>query len=233
MTSYFLGLDQVEKQNQGKEIWERIDKIDSTTFAEKIRYLKNNRTYISIIDLGYLKDKLPRDTVQVIFNRYSEGIKNSKYGNILRIFLNEKAISIGDSFHDFEARSQENEIIKFSSIHDSTKFTLIDFTSTFCGPCIQAADELVSVQESFRDSLTIVSFSGDPKKEWWLKGVERDGVTWNSLWDGKGRFSETAIKYGVNGFPTFVLINPGGEVVDRWMGYREGDLTARFELHFN
>lgn len=229
LTSYFISMNQEERQNQGKEIWARIDEIDSITFLEKVQYLKSNNTYISIIDLGYLKDKLPRDTVQQIFNQYSEDIRNSKYGKILEVFLKEKTISIGDSFYDFEAINQEDEKIKFSSIHDNTKFTLIDFTSTFCGPCIKAADELASVHQTFKDSLTVVSFSGDPKKESWLKGVERDSVAWNSLWDGKGRFSETAIHYGIRGFPTFVLINPEGLVVDRWTGYSEGNLMEHLK----
>lgn len=229
LTSYFIGLDQEERQNQGKEIWERIEKIDSITFAERVQYLKTNDTYISVIDLGYLKNNLPRDTVRKIFNNYSEVIKNSKYGNVIKAYLNNKTIAIGDAFYDFEGVNQKNEKIKFSNIQDNTKYTLIDFTSTFCGPCIQAADELVSVQKSFEDSLTIISFSGDPKKESWLKGVERDSVIWNSIWDGKGRFSETAINYGVGGFPTFVLIDPQGKVVDKWTGYSKGNLRDRIE----
>jgi hypothetical protein len=96
-----------------------------------------------------------------------------------------------------------------------------------------AADELVEVNNSYGDSLQIVSFSGDPKKENWQHSIERDNVTWPSLWDGKGKYSETSIKYGINGFPTFVLINPKGEIVNIWSGYEPGSLKSQLDSSMN
>ncbi|MHA6279536.1 TlpA family protein disulfide reductase, partial [Salinimicrobium sp. CAU 1759] len=231
LINFFVALSPEEQQKRGKEIWTRIGKIDSITLAKRIQYIKNNKTFISIIDLGYLKNQLPKDTVKSIFKKYPEEIRNSKYGNVVRTYLKRDVLEIGDTFYDFEGLNQEKEKVKLSNIRDNEKFTLIDFTSTHCGASMQAVEELSLVYKNYSDSLTIISFSGDPQKEAWLEGVERDGVKWNSIWDGKGRFSETSISYGVTGFPTFVLISPKGEIVDKWTGYGEGDLTARLKPH--
>ncbi|HTG65622.1 MAG TPA: DUF4369 domain-containing protein, partial [Flavobacterium sp.] len=184
----FLKLTPEKQQEIGPTIWAEIGKIDKTTDSLRINYIKSHLdTYTSVIELGFLKNKIPKDTIQKIFDKYTPEIKESKYAQIIKVFLKENISKIGDKYHDFEGLSQNGKKVIFSNIRK--KHTLIDFTSAYCGPCIQAANELVEISRNYSDSLTIVSFSGDPKKEDWLKSLKRDNVTWNSLWDGKGRYS--------------------------------------------
>lgn len=226
----FMGLSQEEQQEQGAAIWGEISDIDNITKNLRIEYIKSRSdTYISVIDLGYLKDDLPKDTIQKIYDKYTPEIKSSKYAKLVEVYLRENISKIGDKYQDFEGFNQKEEMVKFSDIRGD--FTLIDFTSAHCGPCIQAAEELLQINNIYSDSLTIVSFSGDPKKEVWLKSLQRDKIVWNSIWDGKGRYSETPIKYGVHGFPTFVLIDPVGLIIDKWSGYGEGSLKSKLKEH--
>lgn len=224
----FLKLTPEKQQEIGGEIWKKIGKIDSTTQVLRIEYVKTHPdTYTSVIELGYLKNQLSKDTIQKIFDRYTPEIKQSKFAKVVEVYLRENIAKIGDKFHDFEGMNQKGEKVKFSNIRG--EYTLLDFTAAYCGPCIEAADELVEINNSYSDSLKIVSFTQDPKKEVWLKSLERDKVTWNSIWDGKGRYSETSIKYGIQGIPTFVLINPEGTIIDKWIGYSEGGIVEKIE----
>lgn len=228
LVKVFMELSQEKKQKIGKEIWLEIGKIDKTTDSLRIDYIKShNNTFTSIVELGYLRNNLPKDTIQKIFDKYTPEIKKSKYARVVEVFLKEKISTIGDKYHDFEALNQKDKKIKFSEIKG--KYTLLDFTSAFCGPCIQAAKELVEINKNYSDSLTIISFSGDPKKDVWLKSLDRDKVTWTSLWDGKGQFSETSIKYGIQGVPSFVLINTNGIIIDKWTGYDNRSIIRRLE----
>ena len=224
----FMKLPSDKQQELGAEIWKEIGKIDSVTMSLRIEYVKSHpNTFTSIIELGYLKNQLPKDTIQKIYDRYDSEIKKSKYAKVVDVFLRENISKIGDQYHDFKGLNQKEEKVKFSDIKG--EYTLLDFTAAFCGPCIEAADELVEINRIYSDSLTIVSFSQDPKKDVWLKSVERDKVTWNSIWDGEGRYSETSIKYGIQGIPTFVLINPKGIIIDKWSGYGKGSILGRLE----
>lgn len=222
MVKSLMKLPQAKQQ----EIWKKIRKIDSITNAIRINYVKSHSdTYVSVINLGYMKNRLPKDTIQKIFDKYTPEIKQSKYAKVVEVFLRENISKVGDKYHEFEGLNQKGENVKFSDIKG--QYTLLDFTAAYCGPCIQAADELVEISKSYSDSLTIVSFSQDPKKDVWLKSLERDKVTWNSVWDGKGRYSETSIKYGIQGIPTFILINPKGIIIDKWSGYGKGSILSR------
>ncbi|MEP1488629.1 MAG: TlpA disulfide reductase family protein [Algibacter sp.] len=228
MLQALFKLPKEKQQEVEKAVWEKIRKLDKIGERLRIEYVKtHSNTYASVINLGYLKQKLSKDTIQQIFDKYSPEIKNSKYAKIIEVYLKEKISAIGDEYHDFEGLNQKDEKVKFSDIKG--EYTLIDFTSAFCGPCILAADELVEINETYSNSLTIVSFSGDFKKDVWLKSLKRDKVTWNSIWDGKGRYSETSIKYGVQGVPSFVLINQEGIIIDKWTGYRKGSLIKRIK----
>jgi len=228
LVQIFLKLTPEKQQQLGRNIWREIGKIDSIVKALRFEYVKSHpATYTSIIELGYLKNKLPKDTIQKIFDHYTPRIKQSKYAKVVEIYLRENIAEIGSKFHDFEGINQNEERVRFSNIKGD--YTLLDFTAAYCGPCIQAAEELTSIYETYSDSIEIVSFSQDPKKDVWLKSIERDKVTWNSIWDGKGRYSETSIKYGVEGIPTFILINPEGTIVDKWSGYGYGSILKRLE----
>ena len=224
----FLKLSPEKQQEIGGEIWTEIGKVDSISKALRIQYIKSHPdTYTSLLELGYLREQFAKDTVQKIFDRYIPQIKQSKYAKIVEVYLRENIAKIGDRFHDFEGVNQKEEKVKFSNIRG--EYTLLDFTAAYCGPCIQAADELVEISERYSDSLKIVSFTLDPKKDVWLQSLERDQVTWNSIWDGQGRYSETSIKYGVRGIPTFVLINPEGTIIDKWSGYSDGLIIKRLD----
>ena len=224
----FMKLPQEKQQEIGAEIWKKIGKIDSITQVLRIHYIKSHPdTYTSVIELGYLKNQLPKDTIQKIFENYTPEIKGSKYAKVVEVYLRENISKIGDKFHDFEGFDQNGEKVKFSNIRGD--YTLLDFTAAYCGPCIQAADELVEINKKYSDSLKIVSFTQDPKKDVWLKSLERDNVTWTSIWDGEGRYSETSIKYGIQGIPTFVLINPEGIIIDKWTGYGKGSIISKLE----
>ena len=232
LVQVFMKLPREKQQEIGAEIWKEIGKIDSATQVSRINYIKSHpNTYTSIIELGYLKNQLPKDTIQKIFENYTPEIKKSKYAKVVEVYLRENISKIGDKFHDFEGMNQKGEKVKFSNIRG--EYTLLDFTAAYCGPCIQAADELVEINKKYSDSLKIVSFTQDAKKDVWLKSLERDNVTWNSIWDGEGRYSETSIKYGVQGIPTFVLINPEGTIIDKWTGYGEGTIISKLKKNYD
>ena len=228
MVQLFFKLSPEVQQERGKEIWDEIGVIDDATQKLRVDYIKSHlNTYTGIINLGYLKKSLPKDTVQALYNKLSDEIKNSKYARVIEVYLKEKISEIGDLYHDFNAINSVGDTIRFSDLIG--KYILLDFTAAYCGPCIQSIEELRLIDETYSDSLKIVSFSGDAKKDVWLKSLERDRVSWISLWDGKGSYSETYIKYGASGFPTFFLINPEGKIIDRWVGYGKGSLENKLQ----
>lgn len=226
LATNFFKLPAELQQEQGKATWSKIKTLDEATQSIQVGYLKSHlNTYQGVITLGYLKNSLPKDTVQALFNKLTTKLKSSKYAKSVEVFLTERISKIGDISHDFIAYTKDGAAIKFSEIKGS--YILLDFTSASCAPCILSVEELRRINNTYSDSLVIVSYSIDAKKDNWLKSLKRDNITWISLWDGKGTFSETYLKYGVQGYPTFFLIDPNKKIIDKWAGYGAGSLEKK------
>ena len=58
----------------------------------------------------------------------------------------------------------------------------------------------------------------------YVKENNLTGYQWNELRKGK---EALASRYRVNAIPCFVLINPSGERIGRWIGYSENSLINR------
>lgn len=211
------------QKTQGQALWGVVRGLDDSVQQLQVGYIKaHSSTYAALTSLLYLKEDMPKDTVAVLYERMPDELKHSQYGRALNVFVQNKVPEIGDRYVDFKAEDQNGQTIALSSLND--KYILLDFSSAYCGPCIQSAKELRQINREYGDSLRIVTFSTDVKRDLWQLAMKRDSVTSVSLWDGKGRFGETYIKYGINGVPTFFLISPKGKVLDKLDGYGDGAL---------
>lgn len=225
LVNLIVALPPDSQKTQGIALWGVVNGIDDTTQQLQIGFIKAHvNTYAALTTLMYLKERMPKDTVAALYERMPEELKHSPYGQALNVFIRNKVPEVGDRYVDFKAEDQHGDTIALSSLMD--KYVLLDFSAAYCGPCIQSAKELRQVNREYGDSLRIITFSTDVKRDLWQSAIKRDSVTWVSLWDGKGRFGETYLKYGINAVPIFILISPQGKVLDKLDGYGDGALKV-------
>jgi protein disulfide-isomerase len=96
------------------------------------------------------------------------------------------------------------------------KYILLDFTgSDWCPWCIKMDKEVFN-QSQFSDfalkNLVLV------KLDFPRKAAQSAAE--------KNQNKELATKYGIEGFPTYILLDPGGKEVRRQVGYLQGGATA-------
>lgn len=201
--------------------------IDSITEKNTKEFLAEHlNTYAGIFRLFLLKKKFSFDTLHTMYKTLDANLQKSFYGVALAEYIgNGSVLNIGDKAIDFEAQDVSGTKQKLSNFKG--KIVLLDFTETYCVPCIQSVDELKTIAKQYSNDVVIVSFCADKKKEVWLAGIKRDSPTWLCLWDGKGTTGDTPLKYGVNGYPTFVLIDKDGKIVSRDSGYSKGMLLRK------
>lgn len=95
------------------------------------------------------------------------------------------------------------------------KVTLIDFWATWCGPCVGQFPELKRLDEEFSGKgfqLLGISLDGDDRAafEGWL---QKNGVDWPQIYDGKGWDTPLAKEFGVRGIPFTVLLDRQGRIL--------------------
>ncbi len=209
-----------------KNIKKRVNEIDNLSDVITSKYIKEhiNTHYYALVNLAFYFNKLPKSEIQDLYNKLDKEHKESVYGKKVKTFLEVgNILKEGDFYFDFEAKGQDNKVHKLSEIKD--KYILLDFYETYCGPCAASVSELKKMAEQYKDKLQIVSFCADKPEDIWRKGINQNKIDWLSLWDGKGTSGPTVLKYGSDGFPTFILIDKMGKIIkiDN-SGYGEGSI---------
>lgn len=169
--------------------------------------------------------------VKSLFSKMSDEDKKTESGMMIMEYMNLPAtVKIGDNMVDgklFDTKGNSRSLSELKG-----KYILLDFWSSGCGPCIQSFPESKEVEELYKDSLSIVTISEDPK-DLWLKSLERyklEGLQWNEF--RKGR-TGLAAAYGIKGIPHYVLISPEGKILDSWFGYSKGYLKNKVSKLLN
>lgn len=202
----------------------RLQEIHKATTEITLNHIKqHSNSYYSLMNLSYYFDSFSKTEIRDLYNKADKNLQQSVYGKTIKTYLEiGKILKEGDAFFDFEAKGQDGKTHKLSEFKDN--YILLDFNETYCGPCVASVPEMKKLAVDFKDKVKIVNFCADKPENIWKIGLNRDKPDWFSLWDGKGTQGPTVLKYGVRGFPTFVLINQTGIIVKIVSGYEKGIL---------
>lgn len=170
-----------------------------------------------------------RERAEIQYDRLPEEIKRSRTGKEMYVALHPPAkVRTGDRMADAELVDSNGETHRLSEYLG--KYVLLDFWSFGCGPCLLSLPELKAASESYRDRLTVISITSDPKDLWQTASKEH-GITWVNL--NASDDPAVSARYGVNGIPHQVIISPAGIVLDSWAGYGQGLLEQRLKTYLS
>ncbi|MBB4800003.1 thiol-disulfide isomerase/thioredoxin [Flavobacterium nitrogenifigens] len=97
------------------------------------------------------------------------------------------------------------------------KYIYIDFWATWCAPCVKEIPFLQKVEEQYKGkniefiSISIDSMEDQPK---WSKFVTEKQLGGIQLLAENEWNSKIIKDYGINGVPTFILLDPNGNIVN-------------------
>ena len=110
------------------------------------------------------------------------------------------------------------------------KYVLIDFWASWCGPCRQAVPKVKKQYAMYKDKgFDVFAVSIDHDKKAWHKAMEEEDMPWKQVLSPN--IDKTMSDYMFGGIPTLYLIDPKGNIVDKYTGYSE-ELEMKLEQIF-
>lgn len=131
----------------------------------------------------------------------------------------EVGLEVGNKAPDIKMQNPEGKEIALSSLKG--KVVLIDFWSSWCGPCRRENPNVVKAYMQYKDKkfkngkgFTVYSVSLDQNKESWKNAITKDSLIWDyHVSDLKYWQNEAAALYQVRGIPTNWLIDGDGIII--------------------
>jgi peroxiredoxin len=199
----------------------KIRSINKTISDKELAYLKTNyNSLISVMTLNQIAcagDSSQMKILKEIYPKLDTLYSNTLWGEGLKNLLS-KVIppNIGNKFVDFSAKDLQGASHKLSDYKN--KYVLLDFGMMACHGCMEAAADTRRLSEEYKNNLYVIGINLDTRKELWEMATKRDSITWINLSDGKGTFGGAFTAYGIEEFPTYILIDPQGKLIERWTG---------------
>ncbi|MGQ9514258.1 MAG: peroxiredoxin family protein [Thermoproteota archaeon] len=125
----------------------------------------------------------------------------------------------GEEAPDFTLMSIYNETITLSKYRE--RIVLLDFWTTWCGPCQEEVKELSQLYSKYRDDgLIIISINILEDIQSVRTFAESNGMDWIVVLDKDGN---VAMRYGVVLIPSLVLVHKNGTIAYVDVGFVDSD----------
>lgn len=109
------------------------------------------------------------------------------------------------------------------------KWLVLDFWGSWCGWCIKGFPALKEAYAKYHPAgLEVIGIDCNDSKEDWKSAVEQYKLPWVQLYNGDD--NSLLENYGIQGFPTKIIINPKGEIENVTVGEDPGFFTTLARL---
>lgn len=98
------------------------------------------------------------------------------------------------------------------------KYVLLDFWGTWCIWCVRGIPKMKEYYNKYKGKFEILSIDCNDTMDKWKEGVKKHELPWKNVYQPKTGAVQTTQLYGIQGFPTKILVGPDGKIVKTVVG---------------
>lgn len=205
---------------QNKEYFAAYDSLFTIRRILTAEWIRRNADNPSA---ALLLRNAPVDSVPALYDALDEGLRTSylaplideaKQSSDKRIATQKATEAIVPRVEapDFTLNDPDGKPVTLSSLRG--KWVVLDFWGTWCGWCVKGIPEMKKYEEKYRKSCTFVSIDCFDSPETWKAGLEKHQMPWIHVYnpDDAPLDKNATVLYGVQGYPTKIIITPEGRI---------------------
>ena len=108
------------------------------------------------------------------------------------------------------------------------KYVILDFWGSWCGWCIKGFPEMKNYYNKYKGKFEILGIDCNDTEQKWKDAVKKNELPWLHVYNP--RSSKVLSDYGVQGFPTKIILGPDGKIVKTIVGEDPAFYTLLDEL---
>ena len=113
---------------------------------------------------------------------------------------------------NFTFKNLEGKDVSLSDFRG--KWVIIDFWGSWCSWCIKGFPSLKKAYAEYKDRLEVIGVDCNDTEVAWRAAVKRWELPWVNIYNPEKNGGMVLEEYGVQGFPTKVIVNPEGKIVN-------------------
>ena len=124
--------------------------------------------------------------------------------------------SVGKDYIDVVQHDKDGKEVSLKSVleKEGTRYVLLDFWASWCGPCMGEVPHLKKTYDEFhKQGFEIFGVSFDKDRDEWLKAVDNKKMNWVHVSELQGFKNQAAQDYAIQGIPSNFLIDKEGKIV--------------------
>ena len=196
----------------------KAGEIQDRITAKQMEYVRQNPKSETCSILLY---DLPAEKVEETYAMMDTSIKNGRMKNYIQQALLQAreelkhmvaaaALEPGVEAPDFTLLDINGEQLSLSSLRG--KYVILDFWGSWCAWCMEGMPKMKKYYKKYKNKMEILGIDCNETEKMWKTAVKQNKLPWKHVINGKGENSILPL-YGVDGFPTKVILDPKGRIV--------------------
>ena len=170
--------------------------------------------------------ELSNDTIARYFKTFTTDVQNSFFGIHLSKILN--AAAVGSAAPGFTLKDDKGKNVSLDDF--AGKYVVLEFWGSWCGYCIKELPRLKNCYSKYHEKAEFIGIVYKDSRQSWLKAISKYELKWTNL---IAENDEVRDKYGVEGFPTKIIIDSDGKIVLKTTGETDEFYQKMDELFGN
>ncbi len=117
---------------------------------------------------------------------------------------------------DFTLNDSEGKTFMLSSLRG--KYVVLDFWGTWCKWCVKGIPDMKAYYEKYEGCFEMVSIDFGDDEDTWLNAINKYEMDWIHVITDEESSAQLQEQYGIEGFPTKIVIDPEGAIINVTVG---------------